>query len=83
MTRAGDGYAVKPKKPVAEIGAAEAARILHVHRSQISNLVNYPLARKLLKWRWTSERQGKRVFDLQSVLAYRRALEDPEVKNSV
>lgn len=83
VTRTGDGYTVKPKKPIAEVSAVEAARILNVHRSQLGNLINYPLGQKLLKWRWTSERKGKRAFDLQSVLEYRRALEDPEVKHSV
>ena len=71
-------FIVTPSKPRLECSTADAAKILGVHRSSLSNIVNYPLAQKLLKWRWTSEKRGKRIFDLASVVAYKDATEDPE-----
>jgi hypothetical protein len=68
------GFTIVPKKPVAEISSAQAARMLQVCRTSLSNIVNQPLGQKHLRWRWTSERKGKRVFELESVLAYKEAL---------
>jgi hypothetical protein len=76
------GFTIVPKKPLQEIGPVETAKLLNVHRSSLSLIVNYPLAQKLLKWRWSSERQGKRIFELDSVLAYREATKDHEVRET-
>lgn len=73
------GFAVIPRKPLQEVTAKEAARILGVAHSHMSNIVNMPKAQKILVWRWSSEAQGKRLFDLQSVLAYRALLQDESV----
>jgi hypothetical protein len=72
------GFVITPRKPVQEITSKEAARILGVAHSHMSNIVNMPKAQKILIWRWTSEAHGKRLFDLQSVLAYRALLQDGE-----
>ncbi len=72
------GYTVIPKKPLREVSAAGAARILGCSRAHVANLVNHPAASSILRWRWTSEKHGKRLFDLDSVLEYRAATRDPE-----
>jgi hypothetical protein len=77
------GFSLKPKKPVSEIDSKTVAGILGVARRSLSNIVNQPLAQQLLVWRWTSEKQGKRIFNLESVLAYRKATEDPEFGSKV
>lgn len=72
------GWTIVPRKPVAECGPSEAAQMLGVCRSTLSNLLDQPQAQKLIRWRWLTEAQGKRVYDTQSLLAYREATADPE-----
>lgn len=70
------GFNVIPRKPVQEISSKEAARIIGISPSHLSNVINMPKAQKILRWRYVSELGRKRLFDLQSVLAYRALLED-------
>jgi hypothetical protein len=72
------GYIIKPRKPVREIGTKEALGILNVSRASFWYLLNSPTGQKTLRWRWLSERQGKRLFELDSVLEYLAATRDPE-----
>lgn len=62
-----------------EITGVQAARILGMSRSTLSLHVYEPLGKKLLKWRWLTAKHSKRLFDLDSVMAYREALCDPEI----
>jgi len=68
----------EPREEPEEISAGATAKLLGVHRTSLSLIVNYPLAQKLLRWRWSSERQGKRLFERASVLAYKERTKDPE-----
>lgn len=70
------GFVVTPRKPSCEISSAAAAKLLCVSRSNLCLIVNQPLGQKHLVWRWLTERKGKRMFDLESVLRYRQALKD-------
>ena len=70
------GFRVIPNKPKLEIPSVEAARMLNVCRSSMSNIIDRPLGQKHLRWRWLTEGKGKRVFDVDSVIAYREALKD-------
>lgn len=70
------GFTIVPKKPVSEISSSQAAKMLQVCRTSLSNIVNQRLGQKHLRWRWTSEKKGKRVFELESVLAYMEALRE-------
>ena len=72
------GYRVVPGKPVHEIPSREAARLLTMSRGNLSLVVNSPLGKKHLRWRWLTERKGKRVFELASVVAYCEALKGLE-----
>jgi hypothetical protein len=72
------GFTVVPKKPSIEISSKQAAKILNMARSSLSNLLNQPKAMEIIKWRWLSEKKGKRVFELESVIAYREATKDSE-----
>ena len=79
MLPSGDGgFVIKPGKPVGECPSRQAAAILGISRSSLSPLVNQPLAAKIIRWRWTSPRQGKRMFDMGSLQRYREATRDPE-----
>ncbi len=73
------GFILRPGKPKLEVGPSEAARILNCAQSSLTNMLDRPLAQKYIKWRWTSDSHGKRVFDSASLQAYREALADPEV----
>ncbi len=70
------GFRVIPNKPKQEIPSIEAARMLNVSRGSMSNIIDRPLGQKHLRWRWLTEGKGKRVFDVDSVIAYREALKD-------
>jgi hypothetical protein len=72
------GFSLKPKRPLREIDSKTTALILGISRSSLTNLVNQKLAKKILVWRWTSPARGKRVFELGSVVEYRKASLDPE-----
>src|SRR5688572_27383993 len=65
------GFRVVPEKPLQEIPAKKVAELLSMSRGNVSLLVNSPLGEKLLRWRWLTPRKGKRVFELDSVIAYR------------
>jgi hypothetical protein len=72
------GFTVIPKKPVAEVGTKAAARMLGMNKATLNRLVDDPEAAKLLKWRWISEKRGKRLWDVESLRAYREATANPE-----
>jgi hypothetical protein len=72
------GFIITPKQPTREISSQQTAKMLNVSRSTLSNLLNEPKAYRILRWRWISGKMGKRVFDLESVLQYRKATRDPE-----
>lgn len=72
------GFAVVPRKPSQEISSREAARMLNVARSTLSDIINTEKGQKHLRWRWTTAKKGKRVFELASVLEYREASGDSE-----
>ena len=72
------GFTVVPRKPLREIDSAQAAQILGIHRSSLSHIVNQPRAQEILRWRWSSEKRGKRLFEYESVIEYREATKDPE-----
>lgn len=70
----GDGrFNVVPRKPQPEVSSATAAEMLGVCRSSLSLMVNSPLGQRHLRWRWLTEKKGKRVFEIESVVAYREA----------
>lgn len=71
-------FVFTPRHPVAEITAKQAAKLLSISPQMVNKLVNQPEAAKILVWRWSSERRGKRLFDSASVIAYREATKDPE-----
>lgn len=56
----------------------EAAKILGVSRASLSNLLVHRRAQQIIKWRWTTERQGKRLFETWSLLEYLQATREPE-----
>lgn len=66
-------FVVVPRRPESEINTRKAAEILGVCRAQMWYLRNQPLGQKLLRWRFISERKGKILWELQSVLAYKEA----------
>jgi hypothetical protein len=72
------GFTVTPRKPLHEIDSRQAAKILGVSRAHMANIVNHPMGQKILRWRWISEKHGKRLFEYESVLEYREATKDPE-----
>jgi hypothetical protein len=72
------GFHVTPQKPVQEISSREAAKLLCCSRGNLSLAVNSRLGQKHLRWRWLTEKKGKRVFDRDSVMAYREALKQLE-----
>lgn len=67
------GFIVKPQKPTTEITTEQARRILGVCRAQMWYLRNQKMGQKILKWRFTSEKKGKILWDAASVLAYKEA----------
>jgi hypothetical protein len=76
----GDGSVlVKPGKPVQEVGSREAAQLLGIARSYLCPLLDQPLASKLIKWRWLNpDKKGKRLFNVASLHAYRKATQEIE-----
>jgi hypothetical protein len=72
------GFIIAPRKPTREITSTQAAKMLNLSRSTLGNIVNFSKAHRLLRWRWTSEKMGKRIFELESVLRYREATRDSE-----
>lgn len=72
------GFTVRPLKPQQEIGTAAAAKLLGVCRAQMWYLRNQPMGQKILKWRFTSEKKGKILWDLESVIAYKEATKSIE-----
>lgn len=72
------GFTVTPKKPLMEIEARQVAKILGLSQRQVANIVNHPEGGRILRWRWSSEKQGKRLFEYESVMEYREATKDPE-----
>lgn len=71
-------FTLSPKKPELEIGTRKAAKMLGISRSQMNALADDAVAMRILRWRWTTPRQGKRLWDSQSVAAYKEATRDPE-----
>ena len=76
----GDGsYRVTPRKPsveVQEISTREACRILNIGRAQIWYDRDSLPGSKILKWRFSGPGQGKILWELPSVLAYKSALKE-------
>jgi len=72
------GFQIVPQKPMQEIDADRAAQMLNVARSTLSYLVNTEKGQKHLRWRWLTDRRGKRVFDMASIMEYREASKDSE-----
>ncbi|MDB6111408.1 MAG: hypothetical protein JWR69_3158 [Pedosphaera sp.] len=72
------GFVIAPKRPTREISSQQTAKMLNISRSTLSNILNEPKAYRILRWRWISGKMGKRVFELESVLQYRKASRDPE-----
>jgi hypothetical protein len=70
------GFNVIPRKPLREIDSRQAAEILNVCRGSLSLIVNSELGQKHLRWRWLTEKKGKRVFEFDSVIEYREATKD-------
>lgn len=64
------GFTVVPRKPTAEIESREVARMLKVARSTLSTILNTAKGQKHLRWRWLTDKQGKRVFEAASVADY-------------
>ena len=69
------GFSVKPKKPVREVAPKDAARVIGVSMRLLRTIA---AESSIIKWRWSSPRRGKRIFDLDSLLKYRAASADPE-----
>lgn len=68
------GFTVTPRKVVGEeIGTRQAAKILGVCRAQMWYLRNQRLGQQILKWRFISEKKGKILWELASVIAYKEA----------
>lgn len=67
-----------PRKPRNEVGPCEAARILNVSKSSLSNIINMPKGQQIIRWRWVTEKQGKRMFETESLMRYLQAMGDPE-----
>lgn len=76
VVKCGDQFSVIPRKPLHEISSKKAAEILNVCRGSLSLIVNSKLGQKHLRWRWLTEKKGKRVFELDSVIEYREATKD-------
>lgn len=72
------GFTVVPKKPAMEIDSNEAARVIGCARSTLNTMINSRKGQMHLKWRWMTERKGKRLFELESVIAYRNAMRELE-----
>ena len=67
------GFNVIPRKPLHEISSKKAAELLNVCRGSLSLIVESKLGQKHLRWRWLTEKRGKRVFEFESVIEYRDA----------
>lgn len=76
VVKVGDTFSIIPRKPLHEISSRKAAEMLNVCRGSLSLIVNSELGQKHLRWRWLTEKRGKRVFELDSVIAYREATKD-------
>ncbi|HTD67118.1 MAG TPA: hypothetical protein VK846_11375 [Candidatus Limnocylindria bacterium] len=68
------GFRVTPEKPLEEIPSAVAAKLLSMSRGNLCLVVNSTLGQKHLRWRWLTPRKGKRLFERESVVAYREAV---------
>jgi hypothetical protein len=70
------GFNVIPRKPVMEISSRQAAQMLGVCRQSLTLIINTELGQKHLRWRWLTDKKGKRMVELESVIAYREATKD-------
>jgi len=66
------------KKPVAEVDSKTAAKMLGMSRARLNALIHDKVAAEILVWRWATHRRGKRLFAVESLVAYRKASGDPE-----
>jgi hypothetical protein len=72
------GFTVIAKKPMVEVDSNAAAKMLGVSKTTLHSLVDDKEAARVLKWRWATEKRGKRLWDVESLQAYRKATENPE-----
>ena len=77
----GDGsFLVKPGKPIVGehwISLKEAMKILGIpSRGTMHTLRNSPGLGEMIRWKFTTHNQGKVAYEVNSLWAYRRALED-------
>jgi hypothetical protein len=72
------GFTLVPKKPCREINSEQAAKILGCSRATINRIIDGVKGQKYLRWRWMTEKKGKRIFELDSVIAYKNAMRDEE-----
>jgi len=75
-------FKVIPRKLEDEITSAEACRILNCRRQTLNTILNTPKGQEIIRWRWQTPRHGKRLFDRESILEFRKATRDPEFGNS-
>ncbi len=64
------GFRVRATRLCHEVGPKAAARMLGISQRYLSQLVDQPLAQKHLRWRWISEKKGKRLFEVEGIVAY-------------
>lgn len=76
VKNAAGGFNIIPRKPLHEVSSRKAAELLNVCRASLSLIVNSELGQKHLRWRWLTEKRGKRVFEFESVIEYREATKD-------
>jgi hypothetical protein len=73
------GFVVKPRKPLPEVTTKEAARILGVSRAQMWYLRNHhPRAMQILRFRFSSERRGRVLWDVDSLHQFRQMTRELE-----
>jgi hypothetical protein len=70
------GFRLVPRRPRLEVPTVEAAKILGVSRSAIHVILNTPGGQKWLKWRYSTPRKGKILFEVDSLYAYLEASKD-------
>lgn len=81
VTPRGDGsYIVEPLRPVVGehwVEVKEAMKVLGLtSRGTLHNLRNSPGLCEMIRWKYTTPKQGKIVYEVNSLWAYRRAMED-------
>ena len=86
----GDGkFLVVPKKPKVavvdgglreELRSREVQRILGVGRAAMTTLRDCPVASKILRWRFTTASRKVILWDAQSVLEFKRYLQEESGK---